>query len=375
MTLPHIIDAPGVNEAFVKGLGWLHAHGINKGSRGGAVVVAPGPVITVTRKPLERVLFGPMRDANPFFHLFESLWMLAGRNDLPWLAQFNQRMTEFSDDGGLTQPAAYGFRWRKHFHYDQLEAIIKHLSEQPNSRRAVLTMWDAWPSNADENNVWHFGDIEKAFGDGKDVPCNTNCFFQVRDDNFLDMSVQCRSNDAIWGAHGANAVHFSVLLEYMAARLDLAPGVMYQYSFNYHAYPDNIKYSLEELAVNASASNAYAMQAAATTPLFCSDTVGGVWERELAWFMELAKPRMRIAGSHWREPDTPVFTEPFFIGTALPMLRAWRAHKEKDYMAATAAINDMAPRRDWRIACEQWMAKRMIAHDEKMAEWDNGDAI
>lgn len=368
MTLPHIIDAVGVNEAFSKGLTWLHEHGKNMGSRGGTVIVAPGPVITVTRKPMQRVLFSPLRDANPFFHLFESLWMLAGRNDLPWLAQFNQRMSEFSDDGGLTQPAAYGYRWRKHFRYDQLEAIVRHLTEQPNSRRAVLTMWDAWPSNTDENNVWQFGDVEKAFGDGKDVPCNTNCFFQVRDGEYLDMSVQCRSNDAIWGAHGANAVHFSVLLEYMAARLDLIPGVMYQYSFNYHAYPYNVKYSLEEAALSADDTNAYRIAGAATTPMFDSETVGGVWERELAWFMEMASPDRKEGLA------PPVFTEPFFVGTALPMLRAWQAHKAKDYMAATAAITQMAPRRDWRLACEMWMAKRMIAHDKKQAEWDNGNA-
>ena len=370
MTLPHVIAAAGVNEAFARGVQHLCSEGTENQSRNGPVLVAPGPVITVTQNPMQRVLFSPLRDANPFFHLFESLWMLAGRNDLPWLAQFNRQMGSYSDDGGQTQPAAYGYRWRKHFRYDQLEAIISHLIDQPNSRRAVLTMWDAWPMNTDENGTWIHGDVEKAFSNGKDVPCNTNCFFQIRDREFLDMSVQCRSNDAVWGAHGANAVHFSVLLEYMAARLDLVPGVMYQYSFNYHLYPDNLKVDPTEMVRNADTANAY-RTGAKVTPLFCSETVGGIWERELAWFIELAKPRLRIPGSEWREVQPPIFTEPFFCGIALPMLRAWRMHKEKNYPGALREVGAMGANSDWRIAAELWLGKRALSHERKVA---NGDA-
>lgn len=360
MTMPTIISAAGVNEAFALGVRHLISSGSTSHSRNGPVIVSDGPVITVTKNPMQRVLFSPLRDANPFFHLFESLWMLAGRNDLPWLAQFNAQMASYSDDGGKTQPAAYGYRWRKHFRYDQLEAIVNHLTEQPNSRRAVLTMWDAWPMNTDENGTWIQGDVEKAFGDGKDVPCNTNCFFGIRDGEYLDMSVQCRSNDAIWGAHGANAVHFSVLLEYMAARLDLIPGVMYQYSFNYHLYPENVKVDLTEMIRNADAANLY-KQHAKVTPLFCSETVGGVWERELAWFMYEAAPVDFEGGKN----TPPIFTEPFFCGTALPMLRAWRAHKAKDYRAAFKELEGMAERGDWRLACATWLTKRQFIYEEK----------
>lgn len=360
--VPHIIDAVGVNEAFSQGIDHLLENSNMNVSRNGPVIVAPAPVITVTRKPMQRVLFSPVRDANPFFHLFESLWMLAGRNDLPWLAQFNQQMASYSDDGGQTQPAAYGYRWRKWFNYDQIEAIVRHLQEQPNSRRAVLTMWDAWPMAMDMNGAWKGGDVEKAFSDGKDVPCNTNCFFAVRDREYLDMSVQCRSNDAIWGAHGANAVHFSVLLEYVAARLDLIPGVMYQYSFNYHVYPDNLKVGLDEMLANVQRANAYRNSAeAVTTPLFVHETTGGIWERELSWFMVLADPRPIGAGDF----STPLFTEPFFCGTALPMLRAWRAHKDRKYDLAYKELSTMAPRSDWRIACETWIAKRAATYEEK----------
>jgi hypothetical protein len=50
------------------------------------------------------------------------------------------------------------------------------------------------------------------------------------------MQVNCRSNDIIWGAYGANAVHFSFLQEWLAWAIGVRVGVFYQVSFNYHIY-------------------------------------------------------------------------------------------------------------------------------------------
>lgn len=359
MTTPLIITAGSVNEAFVRGLRLLNNSGSHEESRNGPVIVAPGPVVTHTTDPTQRVLFGAKRDANPFFHLFESLWMLAGRNDLPWLAQFNKGMANYSDDGGDTQPGAYGHRWRKWFHYDQLEVIVQHLTEKPGSRRAVLTMWDAWPLAMDKDGVWKGGDLEKV-DTSADVPCNTNIFFSIRDGELLDMSVQCRSNDAVWGAHGANAVHFSILQEYMAARLDLGVGHMYQYSFNYHAYPGALKHTPAELANDAADMDAYRSGEVTSTPLFDSDSVGGAFERELAWFMNVATPGNEGLAY-------PTFTERLFIDLALPMLHAWQAHKAKDYPLARKHIRTMPNGCDWQRACDLWLARRQANHAGKQS--------
>src|ERR1043166_5799013 len=142
-------NARTVSEALERGLHYLRVFGIKQPSRVGDVIVGPEPVITVYKNPLNRVLFSPMRNANPFFHVMESLWMLAGRNDLPWLTQFNGRFSSYSDDGGQTQPGAYGYRWRQHFRYDQLETIIVELKNNPATRRCVLTMWDGGAGHGD----------------------------------------------------------------------------------------------------------------------------------------------------------------------------------------------------------------------------------
>ncbi|KKK55035.1 hypothetical protein LCGC14_3078620, partial [marine sediment metagenome] len=84
----HVLNVRNVNEALPKMLQHLEEKGERNSSRAGEVIVAPTPVTTVYRKPMERVLFSPIRDANPFFHLIEALWMLAGRRDVATLAHY-----------------------------------------------------------------------------------------------------------------------------------------------------------------------------------------------------------------------------------------------------------------------------------------------
>ncbi len=68
-------------------------------SRNGGVMRFKTPVTTVYEQPLERVLWDPVRDANPFFHIMEVAWMLAGRNDVEWVAGFAKQMREYTDNG------------------------------------------------------------------------------------------------------------------------------------------------------------------------------------------------------------------------------------------------------------------------------------
>lgn len=306
-------------------------------TRNGLVRVARGPVYTETQKPLERVLFSPLRNANPFFHLMESLWMLGGRNDLGWLKQFNKRMELYSDDGGVTQPAAYGHRWRGFFGYDQLNAVVQELTERPNSRRAVLAMWDSR------------NDLSNALNGSNDVPCNTHAYFRLRTETdgswSLDMTVCCRSNDVLWGAHGANAVHFSVLLEYLAARLGVEVGSMGQFSYNYHVYTDVLMHRPDSMAYDCRANDWYQILGYQATPLF---TPGDVeqFDRELPSFLEYAGPQPRAG--------TLGVSGGFLAHTALPMLETWDMHKAGQLDEAIDRAADIGGE-DWRVACRLWL--------------------
>jgi hypothetical protein len=215
-----VIESRNVHQALPKAVWLMKQHGRPRQSRNGAVLVAPWPVTTAYQRPCERMVFWPQRDANPAFHVYESLWMLAGRNDLAPLLRYVKDFGRFSDNG-LTLYGAYGYRWRMSYDVDQLEVIAERLRRDPDDRRCVLQIWQGEY------------DLDRV---SKDIPCNLTATFQVNCDGALDLTVFCRSNDIVWGAYGANAVHFSVLLEYMAIWVGRPVGCYRQVSVNWHAY-------------------------------------------------------------------------------------------------------------------------------------------
>jgi len=215
-----IITATNVNGALTDGLWHLRTCGYKEDSRNGPVIVAPGPVITQYLRPVERLVSHPERDANHVFHLMETIWMLAGRRHVGWLLPFNARFAEYAE-GNLLQHGAYGHRWRHLFGLDQVWEAVAQL-RKPNNRRVVIGMWHP---------------MHDLGTDARDVPCNTHIYLQVLRGH-LEMTVCCRSNDVIWGAYGANAVHFSFLQELIATALGVDVGTYTQFSNNFHLYTE-----------------------------------------------------------------------------------------------------------------------------------------
>jgi hypothetical protein len=109
-----VIKARNVNDAWHQAKSVLKEYGVQRDSRVGPVLEAFWPVTTMYERPMERILFDPIRDVNPFFHFFEGLWMLSGRDDVKWISQYNSNIAQYSDNG-LTFHGAYGYRWRQPF--------------------------------------------------------------------------------------------------------------------------------------------------------------------------------------------------------------------------------------------------------------------
>jgi hypothetical protein len=223
-----VLHVRNVHDALPKALRLLQQEGVERESRNGPVKMLSCPVTTVYERPMERVLFWPERDANPFYHLYEALWMLAGRNDVMPLTRYAKHAADYSDDG-KTWHGAYGHRWRWNKEsnhicaFDQLTVIADRLKKFPDDRRSVLQMWSA---------NWDL----RSINEHKDIPCNTTATLQRDAHGRLDLTVFCRSNDIVWGAYGANAVHFSFLQEYMALWIGCPVGKLYQVSVNWHGY-------------------------------------------------------------------------------------------------------------------------------------------
>lgn len=340
-----VLTVPNVNYALTEALWWLRVAGREETSRAGKVLAAPDPVVITYMRPTERVLFSAARDANPFFHLFEALWMLAGRNDVGWIQQFNSRMGEFSDDK-TSLWGAYGWRWRQFFLHDQLLQIIYHLHRYPNSRRAVLSMWspngDLWAMRSD--NMDGQGGPES-----RDVPCNTHGYLAIRDGR-LNLTICNRSNDAIWGAFGTNAVHMSLLLEYLAAHLRVEVGSYHQITNNLHVYVDRYGPTMVE-RMAARTDDRYRLPDVRPQPIRQDGETMEEWDRDLRQFMELADPTRSTT-----EDRRFSFYTAFFSETVVPMYRAWQERRlgQTDGIEAASHIKS----RDWAIACTEWLMRR-----------------
>jgi len=303
---------------------------------------------------MERVIFHAWRDANPFFHIVEAAWMLAGRDTLSDLTPYVKNMENFSDDGGVTQPGAYGKRWREHegprfvdqqIWPDQLNWTVKRLRENPNDRRVVVQMWDPGV------------DIEAADNNGKDVPCNLTMIPWAMGGK-LHLTVFNRSNDIIWGLYGANAVHFSMCLEYLAGRVGLAVGTMTTVSNNFHAYVDKIPPMavVESSLFHAGDPYSNAPDLVAPTSLFADwgfkvmdDAYERVMREDLDQFFNHG-PMATMSDARW----------PWLRRALAPMALAHQRHKgpRLGRRAGTLSILSSVEASDWRRAATEWAERR-----------------
>ena len=352
------LESRNINYALFHGVRFIHAEGIREDSRNGEVLRSVLPVTTVYRQPMERVCLHPWRDANPFFHLIESLWMIAGRDDLASLTKYVSNFGQFSDDGE-TVPGAYGKRWRDwHDWRDQIDWVVKRLRANPKDRRAVINMWD--PAV----------DPERADNGGKDVPCNIAIAFSELDGT-LNMSVFCRSNDMMLGAYGANVVHMSFLQEYIAARVGLDVGVYWQISNNFHAYANNAgdpNNCWPVMLWGEHMMDPYTAAQVEPFPLvkdFGNDVGGGsndLRERIIAEGLAVFFDKGAYAAAQtarW----------PFLSKVAIPMALAhqhWRTKTGADrFTGALEILAQMPEKNDWRKAGEDWIQRRYAKWQER----------
>lgn len=193
-------------------------HGSDVAVRGKATRELVGRTTTLDQ-PLERYLFLPRRHNDAFAQFAEAMWVLAGRDDIAWLARYLPRAPDFSDDG-LTWHGAYGPRLRRWAgHVDQVDGVRRLLSADLASRRAVMALFDP----------------ERDFAASNDIPCN-NWLSWIAREGRLHLSVAIRSNDAMWGFSGANAFEWSILQEVMAYWLGLGVGRVRYFAHSFHLY-------------------------------------------------------------------------------------------------------------------------------------------
>jgi thymidylate synthase len=173
-------------------------------------------------QPRARLLYAPpTRIVNPAFAVAETVWHLSG-SDAPWIFEFNARLRQYADDGVLL--GAYGPRMRNWGgKVDQLARVVEILKEDPDSRRALIQLYDP---------------AQDAAGH-KDVPCTLSFRFHLRAGR-LHMATTMRGQD-VWIGMPYDVFFYTVLHELVAGWLDVELGQFHLHVGSLHIYNEHLE--------------------------------------------------------------------------------------------------------------------------------------
>lgn len=321
------------NDAFPLTMKMLKTDGVEVSSRAGdgkssTTVEFPEAVQVIFTHPCERVLFHSKRQINPFLHFFEPLWIIAGRDDVGFLAGIVKRMASFSDDGEHFY-GAYGHRLR--YPIDQISEAITRLRKNPHDRQCVLQIRSQL-------------DMRYA---GRDMPCNTSAALKIRD-GALNMHVFNRSNDAIWGgpAGGTNHPQFTTLQEYLARKIGVDVGRYTITTDSMHAYT-NEQWSLLK---DASVETDYYLPIGGVRPYPLMERGEEIdFEHDIIHFFN------RYDSGKNQEVH---FRTRYFNDVVTPMYQCLGYYK-RNALDAAMAMSESIQAMDWRLITEQFIHSKI----------------
>lgn len=317
------ITGRNVNDVFPIGLMYLRNRGVPLDSRNGPVLEYPGPVSIEYLEPTERVLFDQQREINPFLHFFEPLWILAGQQDVDFLANIVPRFKDYSDNGDIFF-GAYGHRLM--YPDDQIRKAVDIFKKNPDDRRVVLQI-------RKPDDMWY---------SGVDTPCNTAIACKIRGGK-LNIHVFNRSNDYIWGMLGANAPQFSTLQEYMAGLIGCGVGTYHQTTDSMHVYTElNDKWDMCK-TTSVFVLDPYDQGEVKPYPLFegLTDRTQHHFNVDLFAFFE--------------DGERTEFLSPYFNDVVAPMWKTFIEHKSN---RAGLKYVDNIKASDWHKVTKQWLELR-----------------
>jgi thymidylate synthase len=191
--------------------------------KGGAVVRSRRGVSRERRgmllelsRPLARLSRTETR-GKPFSCLGEWLWYLSGDNRLEFIRHYIERYSKESEDGERVL-GGYGPRLFDQRGVNQVRSVIRLLKQHPDSRQAVLQLFNA----------------EDLLGSCKAVPCTTTMQFMVRQSR-LHLLVSMRSNDAFMGLPH-DIFCFTMFQELVARDLGVSLGIYKHFVGSMHLY-------------------------------------------------------------------------------------------------------------------------------------------
>ena len=158
--------------------------------------------------PSDNEITSTYRKWNKSYADFEWQWYLSGDPDATEIAKRAPIWLNHMDKNGLVR-SNYGWQWLRK---NQLKLIIDKLIKDPNTRQAVISIYDGKEIGCYQN----------------DTPCTLSIHFQIVN-NLLCMTVNMRSND-LWFGFCNDQYCFSKLQEMVANKLGIPIGWYYHFT-------------------------------------------------------------------------------------------------------------------------------------------------
>lgn len=170
--------------------------------------------------PYAHFMFNPSRKLSPAYAAAELLWYLSGEQHIERIVPYAPQYERFVEDG--VAYGAYGHRWKQG---EQLLRLLALLRTNPDTRQAVMVMWDK-------------EDIRCALNkEHKDLPCTLSMNFLVRDKK-LNLIVTMRSND-LWLGTPYDVFCMTAIQILIAENLGLGVGWYQHQAGSLHVYSRN----------------------------------------------------------------------------------------------------------------------------------------
>ncbi len=170
------------------------------------------PFVFQLRNPVNRLVTLPGRKVNEAFAIVEAFQLVAGECDTDQQVRFNSNIGSWLNEFGDIE-VPYGLAVR-----DQLQGVLEVLRADPDTRQAVLSIYNGREHRRELRNV----------------PCTCTLQFFVRNGR-LEMTVYMRSNDLWWGLP-YDVFQFTALQEMVAKALSLPMGTYTHVAGSGHLY-------------------------------------------------------------------------------------------------------------------------------------------
>jgi len=240
---------------------------------GHAVRALPGRTIEIDDVSVDFPLL-TLRSIPIKIFVAEQVWFLTGsRQVTELLDEYTRIWSPFAQPNGVVA-AAYGYRWRHHFHRDQIEDLVQLLERDASSRHGVVVAWD--PST----------DGLSSGVQRKNVPCPFAFVVNIIGGR-LNLHNVVRSNDVMLGLPH-DVAGYCLLQHILAERLQVKPG-KYTHSIS-HAHIYDVHYEAAQVLANRIPKH---------TPIALS-VPAGAYQRALMGDRRLVDELIGALAAHYR---------------------------------------------------------------------------